>query len=124
QNEDDRIELRIVRAAHKYSTLREFEIIKPANKSSPQIYIIERELLKDIGKYYDLEAVARLFAKDDLYEAMCLVEQLRFQIRWSQTPRIPKTSVLGHSMMVACLMIFLSRELKACPKRIINNFYA
>lgn len=40
------------------------------------------------------------------------------------TPRIPRTTVLGHSMFVASLMVFLSRELTACTRRLCNNFFA
>lgn len=32
-----------------------------------------------------------------------LVGQLRFQKRWSQSPRVPETSVMGHVLIVAVL---------------------
>jgi len=123
--EDDpsNVNLRIIRAAHKYSTYREFEIIKASNASSPQLETIQKELDADIKQYLDLEGLSDLYTKQNLFEAACLIEQLRFQIRWSQTPRIPVTSVLGHSMLVAALMLLLSRELGACKSRIYNNFY-
>ncbi|GAB1428902.1 hypothetical protein MASR2M17_23370 [Aminivibrio sp.] len=50
--------------------------------------------------------------------------RLRFQKRWSQTPRIPETSVLGHMFIVACLAYFFSIAVGACPVRRHNNFYA
>ena len=53
-----------------------------------------------------------------------LCGQLRFQKRWSQTPRIPETSVLGHMFIVACLAYFFSIAVGACPVRRKNNFYA
>lgn len=119
----DNISLTILKAAHKYSTYREFEIIEASNVSNPQLSSIKKSLTCDLEKYYDLEAIKKLLLKQDLYEASCLIEQLRFQTRWSQTPRIPKTSVMGHSMYVACIMLFLSRELGACSKRVNNNFF-
>jgi len=124
-NDETNINFRIMRAAHKYSTLREFEIIKSINTSFPRLYELEREVNSGIERFADLEGVKNIFtAKQDLYETICLIEQLRFQTRWSQTPRIPKTTVLGHSMLVACFMIFFSRELNACSKRLYNNFFA
>jgi len=54
------------------------------------------------------------------------IEQLRFQTRWNQTPRVPRTSVLGHCFFVAILTLLLSREtdVKMCPKRIFNNYFS
>ena len=49
--------------------------------------------------------------------------QLRFQQRWAQTPRIPKTSVLGHMLIVAMLSYLCSLEMRACPRRVINNYF-
>ncbi len=52
-----------------------------------------------------------------------LCGQLRFQKRWSQTPRIPETSVMGHMFIVACYSYVLSMALEACPARRVNNFF-
>ena len=52
---------------------------------------------------------------------VCL--QLRFQKRWSQTPRIPQTSVLGHMLMVAICAYLLSVDLNVCEKMQINHFF-
>ncbi|OEF99907.1 hypothetical protein BHF71_07295 [Vulcanibacillus modesticaldus] len=120
----DNINLRILKAAHKYSTYREFEIIKMVNQPSKQLEKIEQDLVTEIKQYFDINGLKEMYMKKDLFEAINLIEQLRFQTRWSQTPRVPRTSVLGHSMLVASLMIFLSREVSACDKRLYNNFYA
>jgi putative hydrolase of HD superfamily len=48
---------------------------------------------------------------------------LRFQLRWAQIPRVPRTSVLGHSMLVAVLSYFFALENNACEKRLYNDFY-
>ena len=48
---------------------------------------------------------------------------MRFQKRWAQTPRIPETSVLGHMLTVALFSYFYSLEVKACDKRLQNNFF-
>ena len=54
------------------------------------------------------------------------IEQLRFQTRWNQTPRVPKTSVLGHCFFVAVITLLLGREcgISMCSKRIYNNFFS
>ena len=53
-----------------------------------------------------------------------LCGRLRFQKRWSQTPRIPETSVMGHMFIVACYAYFLSIRLGACRARRVNNFFS
>ena len=50
--------------------------------------------------------------------------QLRFQIRWSGTPRVPETSVLGHMFLVACFAYLFSLSVEACSARCVNNFFA
>ncbi|MDR1946682.1 MAG: HD domain-containing protein [Desulfovibrio sp.] len=50
--------------------------------------------------------------------------RLRFQKRWSQVPRIPETSVMGHMFITACYAFFLSMSLGACPARRVNNFFS
>lgn len=59
---------------------------------------------------------------------------LRFQTRWSQTPRIPETSVLGHLLLTATITYFIMNEVQGsltekgllplCSRLIINNFFA
>jgi putative hydrolase of HD superfamily len=56
------------------------------------------------------------------FAALC--GRLRFQKRWSQVPRIPETSVMGHMFITACYAYFLSMSLDACPARRVNNFFA
>ena len=53
------------------------------------------------------------------------IEQLRFQTRWNQTPRVPRTSVLGHCFFVAILTLLLGREtgIAFCSRRFYNNFF-
>jgi putative hydrolase of HD superfamily len=55
------------------------------------------------------------------FAALC--GRLRFQKRWSQVPRIPETSVMGHMFITACYAYFLSMSLNACPARRVNNFF-
>ncbi len=113
----------ILDAAHKYSSYLEFLLIKQINPLGYQIDVIDREMLKDISKFMELEGIQKLTTRQKVSDFIELCSQLRFQIRWSQTPRIPRTSVLGHSMFVASAAYFLTRDNNPCPKRIYNNFF-
>ncbi len=60
------------------------------------------------------------------YDFLLKIEQLRFQTRWNQTPRVPATSVLGHCFFVAIMTLLLGREsmTNMCERRIVNNFFS
>jgi putative hydrolase of HD superfamily len=115
----------ILSAAHIYATSWEFRVIRNADPNSPRIQKINQELHDEIKSYQDLTGIKKLLNKESISEFIDLVGQLRFQTRWSQTPRIPATSVLGHAMMVAVLTYLFSREkeIGACDERIMNNFF-
>jgi putative hydrolase of HD superfamily len=117
-------EKRILRAAHYLATNWEFRIIYNMN---PFIYGIERtkaEIENQLEDHYDLIGVQKLALGKKSFGFVDLCGQLRFQQRWAQSPRIPKTSVLGHMLIVAVLSYLCSDELNACDKRIYNNFFA
>lgn len=113
----------VLDAAHHYATYWEFRIIRQTNPDGYQIEEINTSLMNRMEPYLDLVGMRRLVTSHPLSDFIDLCGQLRFQIRWGQTPRIPRTSVLGHMMLVACLAWFFSRELNACPRRIYNNFF-
>jgi putative hydrolase of HD superfamily len=45
-------------------------------------------------------------------------------VRWGQLYRIPRTSVLGHMLIVAILSYLFSLTIDACSKRRTNNYFA
>ena len=114
---------RVLRAAHKYSTMRELEMLRMVNEPF-RLVGIEKGLHKDIESYLDLRGLQLLISKQQPYEFLMEIERLRFQTRWNQTPRVPRTSVLGHSYFVASLTLLMGRDLKVCPERCYNNFFA
>lgn len=117
-------EKRVLRAAHYLATNWEFKIIY---NISPFIYGIEKtkeEIENQIEDHYDLIGVQKISLGKKSYGFIDLCGQLRFQQRWAQSPRIPKTSVLGHMLIVAMMSYFCSIEIGSCPKRIYNNFFA
>lgn len=122
--EYSKIEKRILKAAHYMATNWEFRIIY---HTSPFIYGIEetKEAIENqIEDHYDLIGVQKLSLEKKSFGFIDLCGQLRFQERWAHSPRVPKTSVLGHMYIVAITSYILSLENDACPKRLYNNFFA
>lgn len=117
--------IHIYDAAHKLSTLRELEMISFVNEKE-RLSNIEAQLKSEIQPYLDLEGLQKFMTRQKEFDFLLKIEQLRFQTRWNQTPRIPKTSVLGHSFFVAIMTLLLGREnsVKMCEQRVINNFFS
>ncbi|MDR0339118.1 MAG: HD domain-containing protein [Desulfovibrio sp.] len=133
----------ILAAAHLYASFWEFRLLKGLNEhfddEMPSIDAVFRERLAGYGR---LPGMAELIAgleksprrapfedagaeKNSALAGFAnLCGQLRFQKRWSQTPRIPETSVMGHMFIVACYAYFLSLTFNACPTRRVNNFFS
>lgn len=114
---------RILKAANKFSTKVEFSILQNLGldkRCNKIMKLIEEE----INEYEDIECVRALKSDETFQELTDKVELLRYQYRWNQSPRVPKTTVLGHCMFVASLSFMLSSEINACPKRKVNNFFA
>lgn len=119
----DDISHRILEAAHIYSSYWEFQIIRQSNPFSYQNIRIETDLLNRIDNYKDLLGIQKLINLHTISNFIDLTGQLRFQIRWAQAPRLPSTSVLGHTLLVAIISYFFARENNACDKRLYNNFF-
>ncbi len=119
-----RFEKRILKAAHYLATNWEFQIIY---NTAPFIYGIDKtkeEIENQIEDHYDLIGVQKLALRKKSFGFIDLCAQLRFQQRWAHSPRVPKTSVLGHMLIVAMMSYFCSMEMGACPKRAYNNFFS
>ncbi len=123
--ESEDITEHIFKAAHKYSTIRELEMMSPVNEGH-RLYDIKKQLNSEIQSYLDLRGLQMLLTKQKPFEFLMRIEQLRFQTRWNQTPRVPKTSVLGHCYFVAVLTLLFSRDsgIKICNRRFYNNFFS
>lgn len=120
---DDTLNKRILSAAHFYATKWEFNIIEHANPYGYEIDTIRKDLQEKQERYYDLKGVDQLTKHSKYKNFIDLCGQLRFQSRWAHLHRIPKTSVLGHSLFVAILSYLFSLEIKACKKRCVNNYF-
>lgn len=116
-------ERRIVNAAHFYVTKWEFDIIRQAN---PRVYMVEEiaaGISKEQKKYSDLKYVKIFLRNRNLLDFADMCGQLRFQQRWSHLYRIPKTSVLGHMLIVAVFSFLFSCEAKLAKENCINNYF-
>ena len=122
---EDELTFHVYKAAHKYSTFRELQMIKPVNEYI-RLQRVENELNEEIQRYLDLRGLQLMVTKQRPYEFLLKIEQLRFQCRWNQTPRIPHTSVLGHCYFVAVLTLLLELDsgMKPCERRMFNNFFS
>ncbi len=118
------IEKRILQAAHYLATNWEFKIIYRLNEGLYGLEETKAAIANQIEEHYDLAGVQKLALGKKTSNFLDLVGQLRFQQRWAQSPRVPKTSVLGHMLIVAMMSYFCSLQLNACPKRLYNNYFA
>lgn len=115
---------RVLEAAHKFSSLRELEMIAPVNEKE-RIEPIHWQLRNNLQDYTDLKGVKMLVNREQPFQLIMKIEQLRFQTRWNRTPRVPRTNVLGHCFFVAVITLLLLRDSqeKPCPKRLFNDFF-
>lgn len=120
---DDTLNKRILSAAHFYATKWEFDIIERANPNGYEIDRIKKDLQEKQERYYDLKGMEQLTKHMKYKNFINLCGQLRFQLRWSHLHRIPRTSVLGHSLFVAILSYLFSLTIKACTRRRVNNYF-
>lgn len=114
---------RIISAAHFYATKWEFDIIERANPQGYAIEEIKNDLASKQEKYGDLASMQRLLKDTALREFVDVCGQLRFQLRWGHVWRVPKTSVLGHMLIIAMVSYLFSLEKGSKPPRTVNNYF-
>lgn len=122
-NQDEhKLERKLLRAAHYLATQWEFGIIYHFNQGIYGIDETKTAIESAIEDHYELAGVQKLFLKGKSSKFIDLVGQLRFQKRWAQSPRVPETSVMGHVLVVAILAYFCALKMQACDERIVNDF--
>lgn len=114
---------RIISAAHFYATKWEFDIIERDNPSGYGIEEIRKDISSKQERYADLRSMQQFLINQRLRYFVHICGQLRFQLRWSHLHRVPKTSVLGHMLIVAILSYLFSLQLMASDKRKFNNYF-
>lgn len=122
--EKSRLAEHILSASHKYASMRELSMLSLVNE--PMRYSkIRKELQAELQSFLDLTGLQLLMAEQKSFDFIMKIEQLRFQVRWNQTPRVPKTTVLGHCFFVAIVTLLLCRPANPdmCESRLINNYF-
>lgn len=116
-------ERRLLQAAHYLATNWEFGIIYPLNQHFYEVTETKRQVEEELEQYANIIGVQKIRLVRKIRNFTDLVGQLRFQKRWTKSPRIPATSVMGHMLIVAALAYICSEEMHACDARVRNNFF-
>jgi putative hydrolase of HD superfamily len=115
---------RILGAAHFYATKWEFDIIYRTNPDGYEMPKIKKDIQNLQEKYYDLKGMQQIALYPKFRDFIDLCGELRFQLRWSHINRVPKTSVLGHMLVVGMLSYLFTLEISGCGRRRVNNFFS
>lgn len=119
----DSVERRVLRAAHYLATKWEFNLVYDANSNMQGVKDTMRNIEMQIEDHYDLIGVQRISLEKKSHGFIDFCGQLRFQQRWARSPRIPRTTVLGHMLMVANTTYLCSLDMGMGPKRTYNNYF-
>ncbi|MGL4563442.1 MAG: HD domain-containing protein [Brevinema sp.] len=132
---------KIMDIARADATLWEFDLLKNTNPNAFGLVDLQEDMKRLKNKHLNIRTTLvtqletkhiREENKEDLFtnenyssydQLISMFGQMRFQVRWAQLSREPKTTVLGHSFFVAVLSYFFSISADACKKRIYNNFF-
>ena len=115
-------EKKILRAAHYLATEWEFRIVYHLNQGMYGLEETKCAIASELEDHYDLAGVQKIALGCKTRNFIDFIGQLRFQKRWSQSPRVPETSVMGHVLIVAVLSYFCTLHMGACKQRLINDF--
>ena len=118
----DSIEDQIISAAHYMATNWEFNILYDMNKRSFGIEQTKTTLAMELGRYTHLVGVRKVIDSQSM-TFVDLIGQLRFQQRWTRIPRMPQTTVLGHSLMVAIMTYLHDLDDGVGERQIYNDYY-
>ncbi len=116
----------ILEAAHMWASSWEFQLIKGVNPWDDELEAIEANFAEKLQAKSHLHGVSEITAgpHSALGRLAHLCGQLRFQKRWSQIPRIPETSVLGHMFIVASYAFCMNLVLETGQRRRMNTFFS
>lgn len=122
---EQELDRRILAAAHLFASHWEFQLIRPHNEFDEEMPGIAQAFRDDLAQHLELPGMTALLSQTNaLARFGNLCGQLRFQIRWTQAPRLPSTSVLGHMFIVAAFAYMYSLAVSASPARKANNFFS
>lgn len=117
------LEKKILNAAHYLATNWEYKIIYEMNKNLYGAEETRKAILSEIENHFELNSVKEFVTiREKLRNFVDLVGQLRYQRRWSHTPRVPETTVLGHMYIVAVLSYISLLDKNVCDRLKRNTF--
>lgn len=116
-------EKKVITFAHYLATRWEFDIIYPSNLMIFDIEKTKVEVERSLADCPWFDGKKQIYQNPQIMEFVNLIGRLRFQQRWTATARIPQTSVIGHTLVVAFLSYFFSLENGYCKRRCENNFF-
>ncbi|MBE5039607.1 HD domain-containing protein [Ructibacterium gallinarum] len=116
-------EKKVLEAAHYLATKWEFDIIYDMCHTYYGIDQTRREIDSKLQTLETLPCFSSYMRNNNYQGFVNLLGELRFQQRWSRSPRIPATSVIGHMLIVAVLSYFCACEISACSQRCIHAFW-
>lgn len=122
-DEQESLERDILSAASALASKWEFDIIERSDPHGFETGSIKQEIQKRIEGFSGLAGVREIASRPSSKSFIDLCGQLRFQTRWADLQRAPKTSVLTHCFLVAVTMYLFSIEMKAGRKRTYNNYF-
>ena len=123
EQDSDSVERRVLRAAHYLATKYEFNLVYAANPRMQGVEDTMRNIEMQIEDHYDLIGVQRISLEKKSHGFIDFCGQLRFQQRWARSPRIPRTTVLGHMLMVVNLSYLCALDQGFGPRRAYNNYF-
>ena len=95
----DPLSRRLLAAGHVFASFWEFQIIRHSSPPNSQMAELDSLMHADLEPHLEIPGMRKLLCQHPTSRFVDFMGQLRFQVRWSQTPRIPRTSVLGHSLI-------------------------
>ncbi len=119
---DTILEDRIVAAAHYLATNWEFNLLYDMNRHSYAIDQTRATITLELGQFTEIVGVRDMMQSQSM-TFIDLIGQLRFQQRWTRVPRIPATTVLGHSLMVATMMYLHDLDAGVDDRQAYNDYY-
>jgi putative hydrolase of HD superfamily len=124
-SEEEDLEDKIVNAAHFYVTEWEFDLISRSTNRNFLYEEIEQSIKEKQNEYMNLTSLKYFLKKEskNIRNFIDIAGQLRFQQRWSHLYRIPKTSVLGHMLIVAMFSYLFSYKLELKSENKKNNYF-
>lgn len=111
----------VLRAAHYMATHWEFSLIYNLNKGSVGIEQTRADIESELNYHAQMISGMRKIMKGT--DFVDLIGQLRFQQRWTRTPRIPQTTVLGHSLVVADMMFLADLDDGVDDRTLYDDYY-